>query len=214
MTARRLSPLDQFLVQFDQGIRTLFGKPQVTERKNPALSTEENELSPSEKKLSARLMRINHAGEIAAQALYQGQALTARNEKVKTQMKRSALEENDHLDWCHTRLQELDSHTSLANPAWYFGSLIIGAAAGAAGDKWSLGFVVETEKQVQQHLQNHLDRLPKADQKSQRILQQMEQDEAHHADIAHNAGGAPLPKPIKLLMKASSKVMTKTAYWV
>jgi len=214
MTIRRLSSLDQFLVQFDQGIRTLFGNPQVTERKNPAHSVEESELSPAEKKFSARLMRINHAGEVAAQALYQGQALTTRNEKVKQQMKRSALEENDHLDWCHTRLRELDSHTSLINPAWYLGSLMIGAAAGATGDKWSLGFVVETEKQVQQHLQNHLEHLPKADQKSQQILQQMKADEAHHADIAHKAGGVPLPKPIKLLMKASSKVMTHTAYWL
>lgn len=214
MSSRHFSPLDHFIANIDQGMRTVFGKPETTERPNPANKINGSELSDSEKAVSSRLMRINHAGEVAAQALYQGQALTARNKNVKQQMERSALEENDHLDWCETRLKELDSHTSYLSPFWYAGSLAIGAIAGAAGDKWSLGFVVETEKQVEKHLQEHLDKLPAADEKSRVILKQMKQDEVNHATKAQNAGGAPLPAPIKQVMKLTSKVMTKTAYWL
>lgn len=209
---RRMSSLDHFIANIDQGVRTIFGKPDVTERANPAAAIEESELSDAEKRHSAGLMRVNHAGEIAAQALYQGQALTARNSTVREKMERAAQEENDHLDWCETRLKELGSHTSRLAPFWYTGSLAIGAIAGIAGDKWSLGFVVETERQVEKHLDNHLEDISENDTKSRTIIKQMKEDEIHHADMALNAGGAPLPAPIKGLMKLTSKIMTKTAY--
>ncbi len=212
--SRLLSPIDQLIANFDQGMRTVFGKPEITERPDPAISTDEGEMTDAEKKLSSRLMRINHAGEVAAQALYQGQALTARNQDVKQQMERSAQEEYDHLDWCEKRVKALDSHTSYLNPLVYTGSLTIGALAGAIGDKWSLGFVVETEKQVGRHLEEHLDRLPKNDHKSRAVLEQMDIDEAHHADVAKQAGAADLPPPVKLAMKLTSKLMTKSVYWV
>ena len=159
-------------------------------------------------------MRINHTGEVCAQALYQGQALTARLPQVRNRMERAAAEENDHLDWCEGRLQELDSRTSLLNPIWYAGSFAIGAAAGLAGDKWSLGFVAETEQQVGAHLDDHLNRLPERDSKSRAILEQMKEDEARHADQALKAGGAVLPGPIRFAMRLSSKIMTGTVYWL
>ena len=211
---RTLSPIDHLIANVDQGIRTVFGKPAITERANPANSVDEGEMSDAEKILSARLMRVNHSGEIAAQALYQGQALTARNNNVKTQMERSAQEEYDHLDWCEKRVKTLGSHTSYLNPLVYTGSLAIGALAGAIGDKWSLGFVVETEKQVGKHLEEHLGRLPKNDHKSRAVLEQMDIDEAHHADVAKNAGAAELPPPVKVAMKFTSKLMTRSAYWI
>lgn len=209
---RQMSALDHFIANIDQGVRTIFGKPDVTERNNPARNIDEPELSDTEKRHSAGLMRVNHAGEIAAQALYQGQALTARNSRVREKMERAAKEENDHLDWCETRLDELGSHTSRLAPIWYTGSLAIGAIAGIAGDKWSLGFVVETERQVEKHLDNHLEDISEKDTKSRAIIEQMKEDEIHHADMALNAGGAPLPAPIKGLMKLTSKIMTETAY--
>jgi len=212
MTARRISPIDTIISNFDQGLRTVFGKPDITERPNPADSAQHNTLDEKEKKHAAGLMRVNHAGEVAAQALYQGQALTARNKATKAQMQRSAQEEFDHLDWCEKRVKALDSHTSYLNPLWYAGSLTIGAAAGLVGDKWSLGFVVETENQVGKHLKEHLDALPEKDEKSRAVLQQMDIDEAEHAVKAQEAGAAELPPPVKLLMKATSKIMTKTAY--
>ena len=211
---RTLSPIDHLIANLDQGIRTVFGKPAITERANPANSVDEGEMSETEKKLSARLMRVNHSGEIAAQALYQGQALTARNNNVRTQMERSAQEEYDHLDWCEKRVKTLGSHTSYLNPLVYTGSLAIGALAGAIGDKWSLGFVVETEKQVGKHLEEHLGRLPKNDHKSRAVLEQMDIDEAHHADVAKNAGAAELPPSVKVAMKFTSKLMTRSAYWI
>lgn len=209
---RQLSPIDTLIAQMDQGLRTVFGKPDITERPDPAKSMEEGELTSAEKNHAAALMRINHAGEIAAQALYQGQALTARDESIKQQMQRSAQEEYDHLDWCEKRVKALGSHTSYLNPLWYAGSLAIGALAGAIGDKWSLGFVVETENQVGQHLAGHLKQLPQNDHKSRAVLQQMDIDEAHHAELARSAGAANLPLPIKGLMRLTSKIMTKTAY--
>ncbi len=198
----------------DVGIRTLFGQPKITERPNPAQTETETELSDSERQLAGRLMRINHAGEVAAQGLYQGQALTARLPQVRQQMERAALEENDHLDWCEKRARELGTHVSLLNPVWYAGSVTIGALAGAAGDKWSLGFVAETEKQVVRHLEEHLAQLPEQDEKSRAILEQMKEDEGHHATVAVEAGGAELPYPVKKLMGLTSKVMTRTAFWV
>ncbi|MDH3325514.1 MAG: 2-polyprenyl-3-methyl-6-methoxy-1,4-benzoquinone monooxygenase [Gammaproteobacteria bacterium] len=212
MSARRFSPLDNIIMNIDQGVRTVFGKPDVTERANPADKSPENEMSEANKKLSIGLMRVNHSGEVAAQALYQGQALTARDSATKEQMQRSAQEEFDHLDWCEKRVKELGGHTSYLNPLWYAGSLTIGAMAGAIGDKWSLGFVVETEKQVGKHLEEHLGLLPGNDDKSRAVLKQMDIDEAEHAVKAQKAGAAELPPPIKTLMKLTSKAMTKTAY--
>jgi ubiquinone biosynthesis monooxygenase Coq7 len=159
-------------------------------------------------------MRINHTGEVCAQALYQGQALTAKLPDVRAQLERAAQEENDHLDWCAHRLEQLGSHKSLLNPLWYAGSFAIGALAGAAGDKWSLGFVVETERQVENHLDEHLSQLPAHDEKSRAILQQMKEDEVNHANLALAAGGAPLPAPVKAGMQLTSKLMTKTVYWI
>ena len=212
MKTRRYSPLDHLIMNVDQALRTLAGKPLVTGRPNPAVGEQEAELSDAEKAESARLMRINHAGEVAAQALYQGQALTARLDKVRARMERAAEEENDHLEWCESRVRELGGHLSYLNPLWYLGSFAIGAAAGAIGDKWSLGFVVETEKQVISHLDSHLERIPGKDRKSRVILEQMKIDEAQHGAAAKKAGGADLPEPVRRLMKLTSKVMTATAY--
>jgi len=214
MSKRHLSPIDNLVINFDQGLRTIFGKPDITERPDPAKNIDENEMTEAERKLSAGLMRVNHAGEVAAQALYQGQALTAHNDHVKEQMQRSAQEEYDHLDWCEKRVKALGSYTSHLNPLWYTGSLAIGALAGAIGDKWSLGFVVETEKQVGKHLQEHLNQLPAADDKSRAVLEQMDIDEAEHAEKAKNAGAALLPQPVKAAMQLTSKIMTKTAFHI
>ena len=199
-------------MHLDTGLRTVFGRPRVTERSNPAENIADTELTQAEKELAGRLMRINHAGEVAAQGLYEGQALTARLPDVRDKMERAAMEENDHLAWCESRINELGSHKSLLNPLWYGGSLAIGAIAGLAGDKWSLGFVTETERQVVRHLDSHLAQLSEKDQKSRAILEQMKEDEGHHATTALHAGGAELPTPIKKLMALTSKVMTKTAF--
>lgn len=211
---RNYSPLDKLFLNLDTGLRTVFGQPELTERPNPAGHLPDAELSEAERVLAGRLMRINHAGEVSAQGLYQGQALTARLPEVRDKMERAALEENDHLKWCERRAKEMGTHVSYLNPVWYVGSLAIGAIAGAAGDKWSLGFVVETEHQVVKHLDEHLAQLPEHDQKSRAILEQMKEDEAHHATLALHAGGAPLPEPVKQLMGLVSKVMTRTAYWI
>jgi len=159
-------------------------------------------------------MRINHTGEVCAQALYQGQALTARDPQTRAAMERSAAEENDHLDWCEHRVEELGGRLSLLNPLWYAGSFAIGAVAGAIGDKWSLGFVAETEKQVENHLQEHLDQVAPEDQRTRAILEQMKTDEIEHGEKAVAYGGASLPAPIRLAMKASSKLMTRSVYYL
>jgi 3-demethoxyubiquinol 3-hydroxylase len=211
---RKYSPLDDLIINFDQAVRTVFGEPLSTGRADPSQNLMDGEMNAAEKQLSARLMRINHAGEVAAQALYQGQALTARSVQVQENMKRSALEEHDHLRWCQQRVTDLGSHVSFLNPVWYLGSFTIGSVAGMVGDKWSLGFVAETERQVVAHINDHLSRLPEPDQKSRAILEQMRQDEAHHATVAVKHGGVPLPKPIPWLMQQMSKVMTRTAYWI
>jgi len=211
---RKYSPLDHLLMGVDVGVRTLLGQPKITERVNPAINESETELSETDRALAGRLMRINHAGEVAAQGLYQGQALTAKLPDVREKMERAALEENDHLDWCEKRITETGTHVSYLNPVWYAGSVAIGALAGISGDKWSLGFVAETEHQVVKHLEEHLQRLPETDNKSRAILEQMKQDEGRHATIAVEAGGAELPAPVKNLMGLCSKVMTRTAYWV
>ncbi len=214
MANRNYTPFDQLLMNLDHGLRTVFGKPVVSERPNPADGATEAELSDEERQLAVRLMRINHAGEVAAQALYQGQALTAKLPDVRDKMERAALEENDHLEWCERRVTELGSHTSLLNPLWYGGSLAMGALAGKVGDKWSLGFVAETERQVISHLEEHLEQIPEKDLRSRKILEQMKEDETHHGHMAMEAGGVDLPAPIKAMMQLTSKVMTKTAYWL
>ncbi|MEK7991571.1 MAG: 2-polyprenyl-3-methyl-6-methoxy-1,4-benzoquinone monooxygenase [Thiotrichaceae bacterium] len=208
------STLDYLIINFDQGLRTVFGQPLGTARPNPADKQMDAELSETEKREVVGLMRVNHSGEVSAQALYQGQALTAHSEEVRNNMQQSAWEENDHLIWCQKRVEELGGHTSLLNPLWYVGSFTIGAVAGAVGDKYSLGFVAETEKQVVKHLEEHLERLPQQEQKSQAILEQMKEDEAHHATLAIKSGGVPLPSPVRWMMGKMSKVMTKTTYWV
>lgn len=211
---RTLTPVDQILSTADNALRTLFGGYQVSGRANPAKSVEDTELSESERRHSASLMRINHCGEVCAQALYQGQALTAKLPEVREKMEEAAIEENDHLQWCADRIGELDSRTSLLNPLWYAGSFSLGAIAGVLGDKWSLGFVAETEYQVVRHLDSHLESLPAHDDKSRSIVNQMKEDELQHATSAIDAGGAPLPAPIKFVMKGMAKVMTKSVYWI
>ena len=168
----------------------------------------------TERRHVAGLMRVNHAGEVAAQGLYQGQAATARLDSVRAAMESAAEEENDHLAWCEQRLTELGSRPSILNPIWYAGAFTIGATAGLIGDRWSLGFVAETERQVVRHLEEHLDRLPMDDERSRAILEQMKIDEEHHGSTAEEAGGAKLPTPIRHLMGVVSKVMTRGAYWL
>jgi ubiquinone biosynthesis monooxygenase Coq7 len=202
------------MMSFDQALRTLAGRPLTTERNDPADDYDEAELGAAEKAESVSLMRVNHAGEVAAQALYQGQALTARLGDLRARLERAAAEENDHLDWCEKRVRALDGHVSYLNPLWYAGSFAIGALAGLAGDKWSLGFVAETEKQVIEHLAGHLKRVSARDRKSRAVIEQMKIDEAHHGAEARRAGGADLPGPIRGLMRLASGVMTHTAYWV
>jgi len=209
---RAYSPFDKLIMQVDQALQTVFGRPQVTERTNPANGLDETELSDAERDHTARLMRINHTGEVCAQALYQGQALTAKDPDVRKSMERSAQEENDHLDWCETRIEELGGRTSLLNPLWYAGSFAIGAAAGIAGDKWSLGFVAETERQVEKHLEEHIEQVSPEDSKTHAILEQMKTDEIEHATKAVAKGGVELPAPIKQAMKLTSKIMTKSVY--
>jgi len=172
------------------------------------------ELSPDERRRAAALMRVNHAGEIAAQALYHGQALVARSEATRRLLLEAAREETDHLAWCETRLRELQSRPSLLNPLWYGGSFLIGALAALAGDRASLGFVVETERQVEGHLDQHLGRLPPTDTRSRGIVQQMRTDEAAHGANARAAGGVELPGPVRALMRRTARIMTGTAYWV
>lgn len=215
MTTRRLTPLDRILSEFEHALRTSFASSaDAAQRPNPAAAVQEGELSEAERIEAGRLMRVNHAGEIAAQALYQGQAFMARSAHVREAMDGSAAEEVDHLAWCEQRLKELGTPASKLDPLWYLGSFAIGAVAGFLGDKESLGFVGETEKQVVQHLEGHMARLPAQDQKSRAILEQMKTDEAHHGAKAERAGGASLPAPARLFMRLTSKVMTSTAYWI
>jgi ubiquinone biosynthesis monooxygenase Coq7 len=214
MHHRAYSPLDRVVINLDQALRAVFGRPQVTGRSDPAAGLPEPELSDAERRHIARLMRINHTGEVCAQGLYQGQALTARLPEVRAKMERSAQEENDHLAWCEDRIEALGDRKSLLNPLWYAGSFALGAAAGLAGDRWSLGFVVETERQVESHLDHHLDQVPAYDAKDRAVLEQMKADEIHHAAVARAAGGAELPDPIRWGMRLASKVMTKTVYWI
>lgn len=214
MSKRGYSLLDTALSTVQEGLETLF-TPAIAHRPIPVSDTINDDLlSDSDKHYSARLMRINHAGEVCAQALYRGQALTARDAAVRASMRWAAEEEADHLAWCATRLEELGSHTSYLNPFWYVHSFMLGAVAGAIGDKWSLGFIEATEQQVTAHLQAHLDVIAPQDEKSRAILQQMKVDEAAHAVQAQQAGAAELPGVVKQLMACTAKVMTTTTYWL
>jgi len=211
---RQFSLLDTLIIEADKAIKTVFGKPETTDRPTPGYELPEETLTTSEQALSNHLMRVNHAGEVSAQALYQGQALTAKLPEVRQAMEQAAIEENDHLLWCQQRVHHFGGHTSILNPIWYAGSFAIGAVAGKIGDKWSLGFVAETEKQVVQHLEEHLEQISLSDKKSRAILEQMKTDELHHGTVALEAGGAKLPQPVTLVMGLMSKVMTKTSYWL
>ncbi len=205
-----MTATDDVLIAIDNGLRTLFGTVHAS-RPAPAAPTAAA-LEGDDRRLAGALMRVNHVGEVCAQALYQAQALTARSPELRRQMMRAAREETDHLAWTQQRLDELGDHPSRLNPLWYAGAFGIGLLAGRFGDRVSLGFVVETERQVEQHLAGHLDRLPAHDTASRAIVEQMMHDEARHADEAQAAGGADLPLPVRMLMRAAAKVMTVTAH--
>ena len=208
------STIDQLLIQFDQALRTCVPGTTQANRESPAANADEIELSNLEKQHAAGLMRINHTGEVCAQALYQGQATTALLGEVRKSMEQAAEEEVDHLAWCEQRLTELDSRPSVLNFLWYTLSFGLGAAAGLAGDRWSLGFVAETEHQVCEHLEDHLSKLPKQDNKSRAILEQMIADEKHHEETARQAGGLEPPIAIRQAMNAMSQLMKKTTYHI
>lgn len=203
---------DRIVEELDRALNNIFCK-QVSSRAYPATSaaSESPEMSNDQKRTAAGLMRVNHAGEMAAQALYQGQSLTARDPKLADKLKYASIEESDHLNWCRNRLEELGERPSIFDPLWYAGSFAIGIAAGIAGDRWNLGFLAETEHQVVRHLDSHLQRLPKNDTRSRAIVEQMKIDEQGHAELAESLGSADLPKPVKQMMKLTSKVMTSLA---
>lgn len=207
---RRLSKLDELISVADAGLRTVFGHP-VHERPSPAAKLENNPLTNAQRRHSGSLMRVNHTGEVCAQALYQGQSLTARNQNLRKELMQAAQEENDHLAWCEQRLEQLRSHKSRLNPLWYGGSFVLGTLSGLFGDRVNLGFLAETERQVVQHLDSHLQQLPSEDHASRSIIEQMKRDEARHATNALHAGGMELPGVVKRAMRAASKVMTTVA---
>jgi ubiquinone biosynthesis monooxygenase Coq7 len=211
MIARDLTPIDRFLADTQRALDTVFGAPGAI-RANPAADIAQIELDETERQHAAGLMRINHVGEVCAQALYCGQAAVARDEVTRQHLLEAAQEETDHLAWCADRLRELDSRPSLLNPLWYAGSFAIGALAGLRGDGWNLGFVVETERQVEAHIDEHLDSLPAADARSRAILEVMKADEARHADNAEAAGARVLPAPVPGLMAMASNLMKAVAY--
>ncbi len=211
MNTRTLSTLDRFLAGLNDALDAVAGRP-AARRPSPAEDVPGAELDDDARRHAAGLMRINHAGEVCAQALYKGQSLLARDAQTREHLLQAAQEETDHLAWCADRLRELDSRPSLLNPLWFVGSLAIGAAAAAASDKFSLGFVVETERQVEAHLAEHIERLPAEDQRSRAVLRQMQEDEIRHADNALARGGVKLPAPIPTLMALTSKVMKTVAY--
>lgn len=212
LSQRHYSPADRLLMQADAALRTLLPFSGQPTRPSPAQLKDEAELSESESRHVAGLMRINHTGEVCAQALYQGQALTASLPRVRQAMEKAADEEVDHLAWCEQRIHQLGSHTSVLNPLFYGLSFGIGAGAGVISDRISLGFVAATEEQVCKHLDDHLQQLPAADEKSRAILEQMREDEAHHGAIAIDAGGFRFPAPVKFGMSLLAKVMTKATY--
>ncbi len=221
---RNYSRTDQLII----GIARLLDAATSSSTSNPAAastrefpaqshnddSSNDDALSDAERRRAGRYMRVNHVGEVCAQALYHSQALTAADRRISAQMRHAAAEENDHLAWCEQRIQELGARKSLLNPLWRVGAFAIGSAAGIAGDRWSLGFVAETERQVVKHLENHLGLLPQNDTRSRAVVAQMKEDEHRHAEAAVQAGAAELPPPIKGLMRLAAKMMTSTAYWI
>ena len=209
---RQIGRIDRLIIAFDRALRGAARVDREPGTQNPTGDVADEALDERERRHSAGLMRVNHAGEVAAQALYHGQSLVARDTATRAAMEQAAREENDHLVWCRTRLEELGAAPSRLDPLWYAGSLAIGAAAGLAGDRWSLGFVVETERQVVEHLDNHLAQLPAGDHRSRALLEQMQADEQRHATRARAAGGAALPSVVRRAMRAASKVMNRTAY--
>jgi len=211
---RDYTPVDQWLMRLHQALSGVAPPPPGDTRPNPAAGIEDTDLDEPARRHAAGLMRVNHAGEVAAQALYQGHALAARSSDVREHMLEAAAEERSHLAWCEERLKELGEGPSRLDPLWYAGSFAIGALAGLAGDRWSLGFVEETERQVSEHLRGHLDKLPEEDAKSRTIVEAMRADEERHGQEAVAAGAQPLPKPVQELMRAVARVMTRSAYWI
>jgi len=207
------SAIDRFIVEIDKGVRAVFGAAHAS-RSVPGAELPDGDLSPADRRDAAALMRVNHCGEVCAQALYQGQAMASDNASLKHELAAAAREEEDHLAWTESRIRELGGRTSLLNPRWYGASFAIGFAAGKAGDRWNLGFLKETERQVEAHLHGHLERLSPLDVRTRAVVEQMKRDEAAHAEMAVALGAAELPEPVKQGMKAVAKVMTTTTYWV
>ena len=205
--------MDKLIAEFDRALRAVAGVANAA-RPSPAAEKPESDLDPAARARAAALMRVNHVGEICAQALYQGQALTARNERIKAALEQAAREEEDHLAWSIERIRELGGRPSLLNPLWYSGSFAIGALAGALGDRWNLAFLAETERQVEEHLTGHLDALPSSDERTRAVVSAMRADEAKHGGTARTLGAPDMPEPLKLAMRLASKVMTTVAYRV
>lgn len=205
--------MDRFIVAFDRGLRTLFAEPR-SQRPQPGSEEADVALDDTSKKHVAALMCVNHCGEICAQALYSGQSLTARNPRTAHALQQAAREETEHLAWCEQRIRELGGRKSLLNPVWYGGSFALGTLSGLLGDKWNLGFLAETERQVGKHLESHLAQLPNDDARSRAVLQQMHTDETRHANTAVRHGAAELPKPVKSAMRLASRIMTRTSYYL
>lgn len=205
--------LDRLIASFDRGLRTVFA-PAISARAAPGEDLPDPPMEAAQRRHAAALMRVNHTGEVCAQALYQGQALTSRNPQSQAALERAAQEETEHLAWTGQRIEELGGRQSVLNPAFYAGSFAIGAAAGLLGDRWNLGFLAETERQVVEHLNGHLETLPADDRKSRAIVSEMRLDEARHATTALEHGAAELPAPVRMLMRLASRVMTRTTYWV
>ena len=212
MQARKLTRLDRLIAGVDNALRTVAAPAGQSQRANPAADVDEASLDTQQKAHAAGLMRVNHAGEVAAQGLYQGHAAVARNREIEAQMQQAADEEFDHLAWCEQRLNELGERPSRLSPIWYTGAFAMGALSGVIGDKWSLGFIAETERQVCDHLDSHLDRLPTDDARSRAIVATMRDEEAEHGRNAVAAGAAELPRTLKMLMRATARIMTTTAY--
>ena len=210
--SRNYSPIDRLIIGFDTALRMATGETAESTRENPAGSIPDLVMEDEQRRHAAGLMRINHAGEVCAQALYAGQAATARSADVQSDMQQAANEEIDHLNWCKQRLDELESQPSLLDPLWYAGSFTIGAVVGLTGDGWSLGFLKETENQVEAHLEGHIKELPAEDARSRAILDQMKIDEAKHAQMAEDSGAFDLPEPVRKLMKSTAQIMKSVAY--
>jgi len=205
--------IDRLIAEFDRALRTVSSVAEPS-RLSPADALPEAELSEHDRRHAAALMRVNHVGEVCAQALYQGQALTARDPHARRALERAAREEEDHLAWSAQRVDELGGRTSWLNPVWYAGAFTIGTVAGVLGDRWNLGFLAETERQVEEHLSGHLERLPEKDERTRTLVEAMRADEARHRDTAVRLGAAALPAPVKLAMRFASGLMTRIAYRV